>query len=83
MNKQRFVISDGVWARLGPLLPGKQGDSGATGKDNRLFLRLFHGGCGRGCRGAIYQRNSAIGTACSGAFEDGLKREFSSVFSGR
>ena len=38
MDEQRFVISDDVWARLGPLLPGKQGDSGATGKDNRLFL---------------------------------------------
>ena len=38
MNEERFVISDEVWARLGPLLLGKQGDSGATGKDNRLFL---------------------------------------------
>ena len=42
MDAQRLVISDNVWMRLGPLLPGKQGDSGATGKDNRLW-RL--GGC--------------------------------------
>jgi|TARA_Y100001951_G_C11224321_1_gene230744 transposase len=38
MDEQRFVISDDVWGRLRPLLPGKPGDSGATGKDNRLFL---------------------------------------------
>ena len=38
MDAQRFVISDYVWSRLGPLLPAKQGDSGATDKDNRLFL---------------------------------------------
>lgn len=38
MDEQRFVISDDVWVRLRPLLPGKPGDSGATGKDNRLFL---------------------------------------------
>ena len=40
MDEQRFVISDDVWVRLRPLLPGKPGDSGATGKDNRLFLEL-------------------------------------------
>ena len=38
MNEERFVVSDDVWARLERHLPGKQGDSGATGKDNRLFL---------------------------------------------
>ena len=38
MDEQRLSISDDVWTRLAPLLPGKQGDSGATGKDNRLFL---------------------------------------------
>ena len=26
------------WVRLAPHLPGKRGDAGATGKDNRLFL---------------------------------------------
>jgi transposase len=38
MNEDRFVLTDEVWACLEPLLPGKQGDAGATGKDNRLFL---------------------------------------------
>ena len=38
MDEERFVISDESWIRLEPLLPGKDGDSGTTGKDNRLFL---------------------------------------------
>ena len=33
------MLKVGVWARLGPHLPGKKSDSGMTGKDNRLFLR--------------------------------------------
>jgi len=38
MDEDRFVISDDVWVRMEPHLPGKEGDRGATGKDNRLFL---------------------------------------------
>jgi len=38
MNEERFVLTDEVWVRLAPYCPGKQGDAGATGKDNRLFL---------------------------------------------
>ena len=38
MNEERFVLTDEVWVRLAPHCPGKQGDAGATGKDNRLFL---------------------------------------------
>jgi hypothetical protein len=38
MNEERFVFTDRVWVRLAPHLPGKRGDAGATGKDNRLFL---------------------------------------------
>jgi len=38
MNEERFVLTDDVWLRLAPHLPGKQGDAGMTGKDNRLFL---------------------------------------------
>ena len=83
MDEQRFVISDDVWGRLRPLLPGKPGDSGATAKTIGCFWRLFYGWCGRGCRGVICQRHSAIGTACSGVSEDGLKPEFSSLFSER
>lgn len=38
MNEARFVISDAIWARLSPHLPGKSSDRGVTAKDNRLFL---------------------------------------------
>ena len=38
MDEQRFVVTDSIWGRLEPHLPGKKSDSGATAKDNRLFL---------------------------------------------
>ena len=38
MNEQRFVVTDPVWQRLEPHLPGKASDVGATAKDNRMFL---------------------------------------------
>ncbi len=34
----RDLLNDEQWARLAPLLPGKQGDPGRSGEDNRLFL---------------------------------------------
>jgi transposase len=36
--KVRKFIKDDQWKKLEPLLAGKVGDVGATGKDNRLFL---------------------------------------------
>jgi len=34
----RLVVNDAQWERLAPLLPGKEGDPGRSGADNRLFL---------------------------------------------
>lgn len=34
----RDLLSDAQWERIAPLLPGKEGDPGRTGEDNRLFL---------------------------------------------
>ena len=34
----RFVLSDMQWARMAELIPGKAGDPGRTGTDNRLFV---------------------------------------------
>jgi putative transposase len=31
-------LSDAQWARIEPLVPGKTGDRGRTGADNRLFV---------------------------------------------
>lgn len=38
MNEQRFVVSEVLWQRIEPHLLGKLSDSGATARDNRLFL---------------------------------------------
>jgi putative transposase len=34
----RYALADHQFARLAPLLPGKQGDRGRAAHDNRLFL---------------------------------------------
>jgi len=38
MNQDRFVVTDTVWAKVSPCLPGKSTDCGVTASDNRLFL---------------------------------------------
>ena len=38
MDRDRFGVSDALWEKIAPLLPGKASDSGVTAKDNRLFL---------------------------------------------
>lgn len=35
---RRFELSDEQWERVRDLLPGKPGDAGRRGEDNRLFL---------------------------------------------
>jgi transposase len=32
------ILSDELWMAVAPLLPGKEGDPGCHGRDNRLFL---------------------------------------------
>ena len=34
----RDLLSDEQWERVAPLVPGKEGDPGRSGEDNRLFL---------------------------------------------
>lgn len=38
VDRDRFVVSDEVWAKVEMLLPGKASDRGVTARDNRLFL---------------------------------------------
>ena len=38
MDEDRLVISDELRERIAPLLLGKAGDPGATGRDNRRFM---------------------------------------------
>lgn len=49
MSEQRFVLTDRVWHRLEPHLPGKSSDAGATAKDNRLFLEAVFWRVRTGC----------------------------------
>ena len=35
---RRFELTDEQWEKIKHLLPGKEGDSGRTAKDNRLFV---------------------------------------------
>jgi putative transposase len=37
MSGVRLVLGDAQWARMAPYLPGKHGDPGRSGADNRLF----------------------------------------------
>ena len=38
---RRHEISDAVWDAIRDLLPGQEGDPGATAKDNRLFVNAI------------------------------------------
>ena len=38
MAVKRYELSEAQWSRIAPLLPGKAGDPGRTGTDNRLFV---------------------------------------------
>ncbi len=35
---KRYELSEAQWERIAPLLPGKAGDPGRSGRDNRLFV---------------------------------------------
>ena len=38
LGTKRYELSDTQWTRIATLLPGKAGDPGRTGSDNRLFV---------------------------------------------
>lgn len=38
MGVKRYELTEAQWARIAPLLPGKAGDPGRSGVDNRLFV---------------------------------------------
>ena len=41
MKADRLVLSDELWKKIEPLLPGKPEDPGVTARNNRLFLEAF------------------------------------------
>ena len=38
MSRVRLILKDHQWERMAPHLPGKKGDPGRSGEDNRLFV---------------------------------------------
>lgn len=38
MGIKRYELTDGQWSRISGLLPGKVGDPGRSGEDNRQFV---------------------------------------------
>jgi len=38
MGVKRYELTEAQWLRIEPLLPGKVGDPGRSGADNRLFV---------------------------------------------
>ena len=85
----RRILSDSQWARVAPLLPGKDGYPGRSARDNREFLEAVpQSSRGQACgllaparHGAICQRSSGCGTRCSNASEGGHSTASSSASS--
>ncbi len=61
---RRHEISDEQWNIIKDHLPGKEGDPGATAKDNRLFINAIFWIAKTGVLGVICRNGSARGTAC-------------------
>src|SRR3712207_6964129 len=71
MDRDRFVVSDAVRAKVADLLPGKATDPGATGKDNRPFPEAVLWRVGPGASGG--RLPGAVGRG-GGAFPGVLGR---------
>ena len=75
----RHRLTDEQWGRIAHLIPGKPGDPGRTGDDNRLFVDAIVWMARTERHGAISHRSSANGTACGSASGDGPRRECGST----
>lgn len=65
MASRRYELSDGQWAKIAALLPGKAGGPGRTGSDNRLFINGCPRFYARARIGAICLSVTANGRRCS------------------
>lgn len=45
-----YLLTDAQWARIAPLLPGREGTSGGRGQDNRRFVEAVLWLARNGCR---------------------------------
>ena len=81
MDEQRFVVSDILWQRLEPHLPGKVSDPGATAKDNRLFLEAVFWRVRTGSPWRDLPPTLALGIANFAGFAGGRSPVYLRVFS--
>ena len=45
-----YLLTDAQWARIAPLLPGREGTKGGRGQDNRRFVEAVRWLTRNGCR---------------------------------
>jgi putative transposase len=67
----RRELTDAQWRRIEPLIPGKEGDKGRHGADNRLFVDAVLWLVRAGASWRDLPEELATGTACSGGSGDG------------
>ena len=69
--KRRHVLSDEQWAQIEPLLPGRKGDPGRSGKNNRLFVDAVVWLAKTGAPWCDLPERFGDGTPCSNDTTDG------------
>ena len=77
----RRELTDRQWQRIEKLVPGKKGDKGRAGEDNRLFVDGVLWILRTDLRGVICPMSSASGTACTLAFCAGRAKADGRIFS--
>jgi transposase len=71
---RRHDLSDKIWERLSPHLPGREGAWGGKACDNRQFINAVCGYCARGHLGAIYRLIMVAGATHIDALSVGATR---------
>jgi transposase len=58
MAVRRYELNEAQWSRIAPLLPGKAGDPGRSGTDNRLYgkWKTVHRRFSRWCHAGVWER---------------------------
>jgi hypothetical protein len=70
---KRYELSEAQWLRIKDLLPGKAGDPGRNGRDNRLFVHGVLGFCVPVRTGMTCPSDTANGRASTPASRVGPK----------
>ena len=74
----RILLKNEQWKRIEHMLPGKAGDSGRRGEDNRKFVEAVLWIARTGSPWRVCRRNSGHGTACTCALHAGAAVEHGS-----